>query len=302
MEASGFSYTIYDLIEDLVSEIQIANPYKVKAIAEAAVKTDKIDARTLAHILDLGYIPQTHIRSAANREQVQKLRQRLFYVKLRTQVKNRIHDLVSRLPEPMRRNCPLARDLFGKSGRRWLDSLKLPSTQDRLLQSMLKLLDSLNELVKESEGWIQELFRHDPIAQRLATIPGIGKFLAVLIRSEIDDISRFPRVEKLHAYAGLVNTTSSSGGKTHHGKLLKNCNHILKWGLVEAVWPAIQADYHLDQIYRQKTKQKHINVARCIVAKHILSIVYCVWLEDRNYLPQPPLSKNYLNRTALINS
>lgn len=64
---------------------------------------------------------------------------------------------------------------------------------------------------------------------------------------------------------------------------------------------AIQTDQELDRIYRYKTKHTHINVARCLVAKRILILVYHVWSEDRNYLPVKPLSKNYSNKATLIN-
>jgi transposase len=295
LEASSHSYMVYDLIEDLVSEIQIANPSEVKAIANAAIKTDKIDAQTLAMLLSADIIPKTHIRNKDNRSIIQQLHQRMFLVRMRTRVKNRIHSLINNQSEEIRKDCPSKRDLFGKSGRYWLDNAPFPETDAKMLKSMLILLDALSELIKQSDGWVKELYNADPIAQRLATIPGIGKFLAVLIRNEIDDISRFNNVKKLHAYAGLVPSTHSSGGKTRHGKLVKNCNHILKWGLIEAVWPSIQADHWLNRIYRAKKKHKHTNIARTVVAKNILTIIYNVWNQNRNYFPVKPLSDN--NRT-----
>lgn len=292
LEASSYSYLVFDLIEDLVSEIQIANPSKVRIIAESSIKTDKIDALTLARLLSANYIPQTYIRGLDNRSVIGQLHQRMFLVRSRTRVKNRIHSFLDRQPEDVRRDCPLKRDLFGKAGRRWLDHVVLPAAEDKMLKNMLRFLDSHDALIKESDGWIKELYQSDPVAQRLAAIPGIGKFLAVLIRHEIDDIIRFRNVKKLHAYAGLVPTTKSSGGKTFHGKLVKNCNHILKWALIEAVWPAIQGDAWLKSMYLKKKKHKHYNIARTLVAKNILTLVYKVWTENRDYLPVKPLSNN----------
>jgi len=296
LEASSYSYMVFDLIEDLVSEIQVANPSKVRAIADAFIKTDKIDARTLAQLLSANYIPQTHVRSQENRSVIRQLHQRMFLVRSRTRVKNRIHSFLDSQPESVRRDQPRSRDLFGKAGRRWLDSVVLPEAEDKMLKNMLLFLDTHDALIKESDGWIKELYLDDPVAQRLATIPGIGKFLAVLIRNEIDDISRFRDVKKLHAYAGLVPTTKSSGGKTRHGKLVKNCNHTLKWALIEAVWPSIQGDAWLKSMYLKKKKHKHYNIARTLVAKNILTLVYKVWTENRNYLPVKPLSNNAVVR------
>jgi transposase len=63
----------------------------------------------------------------------------------------------------------------------------------------------------------------------LKTIPGIGEFFARLIDAEIDDISPFRNAKKLAAYAGLVPSTYSSGGKTYHGKIIKQGNRWLRW-------------------------------------------------------------------------
>ncbi|PSS56815.1 IS110 family transposase, partial [Ensifer sp. NM-2] len=71
----------------------------------------------------------------------------------------------------------------------------------------------------------------------LKTIPGIGEFFARLIDAEIDDVSRFRNPKKLAAYAGLVPSTYSSGGKTFHGKIIKQGNKWLRWAFVEAVTP-----------------------------------------------------------------
>ncbi len=83
----------------------------------------------------------------------------------------------------------------------------------------------------------------------MKTIPGIGEFFARLIDAEIDDISRFRNPKKLAAYAGLYRLPISSGGKTFHGKIIKQGNKWLRWAFVEAVTPAIASDAQLRARY-----------------------------------------------------
>jgi transposase len=71
--------------------------------------------------------------------------------------------------------------------------------------------------------------------RRLRTIPGIGKFFAWLIDAEIDNIARLRNAKKLAAHAGLVPSTCASGGKTWHGRIIKQGNKCLRWAFVEAV-------------------------------------------------------------------
>jgi len=79
------------------------------------------------------------------------------------------------------------------------------------------------------ESSLVQLKENDEIVEHLKTILGIGEFFAMLIRHEIDKIERFPTSNKLCAYAGLVPSTYSSGGKTYHGSIIKQGNKYLRW-------------------------------------------------------------------------
>jgi len=80
----------------------LAHPLKVKAIAEAKIKTHTIDAGTLAHFLRANLIPETYVVSKASREVKNVLRHRMFCARVKTMVENRIHALIHRHPETTR--------------------------------------------------------------------------------------------------------------------------------------------------------------------------------------------------------
>lgn len=93
----------------------MAHPFKVKLIAEARIKTDTIDATTLAHLLRLDYLPTAYIPLREVRE---ILRHRAKLVVTRTVVKNRIHALLTE--NGVRHGFS---DLFGRRGASsWRDS------------------------------------------------------------------------------------------------------------------------------------------------------------------------------------
>ena len=87
---------VYDLFESLASvkQVVLAHPPRVKAIAAAEIKTDKIDARILAQLLRVGMIPEVYILPKEVRILKDIVRFRAFVVKIKTMVKNRIHDLL----------------------------------------------------------------------------------------------------------------------------------------------------------------------------------------------------------------
>jgi len=90
---SNWSKT-YQLLKNLVEEVILAHPLKVKAIASARIKTDAIDSRILAELLMADLVPQAHLRKAENRVKQRVIRHKAFMIVMRTRVKCRIHDLV----------------------------------------------------------------------------------------------------------------------------------------------------------------------------------------------------------------
>ena len=88
-------YEILERIEN-VEEIILANPYKVKLISEAQIKTDKIDARKLALLLRLNVVPACYVPSRHTRDRKEVIRQRIFWVRERTRVRSRVHKIIAR--------------------------------------------------------------------------------------------------------------------------------------------------------------------------------------------------------------
>lgn len=200
LEATRNWMVMYDWLEDLVEEVKLAHPLKVKLIAEAKIKTDKIDARALAHLLRTDLVPEAYVASPQAREVRSVLRQRMFFVRLRTMVKNRIGVLLDRYPD-LSAQRPTA-ELFSQQALAWLKALTLKDTDRKLLDEDLTLLKELDRHIAQSEDLIEALANGDRRVHLLETIPGIGRFFAVLIAYELDDITRFRHEKKLFSSLG----------------------------------------------------------------------------------------------------
>jgi transposase len=113
VEATCNTHAIVKLIAPRVARVVISNPMKTRAIAEARVKTDKVDAAILAQLLAADYLPPVWMpdeRTQALRRQVAR---RAHIVRQRTRLKNQVQAILQRnlVPKP-----PVA-DLFGIKGR-----------------------------------------------------------------------------------------------------------------------------------------------------------------------------------------
>jgi transposase len=167
----------------------------------------------------------------------------------------------------------------------WMRSVELPQADRFILDGELTTLEHLTAQIRRAEKMLARVGSRDPRVERLQTIPGIGPFFAMLLVSEIDEIGRSRGPAKLHAYAGLVPSTHSSGGRTYHGRIIKTSNKYLRWAMVEAVWPAIRKDPDVYRYYRRLARRKGANTAKVATARRLLSIVYRVWKEERSYIP-----------------
>jgi transposase len=120
--------------------------------------------------------------------------------------------------------------------------------------------------------------------QIIQSIPGQGPILASLVATETDRIERFRSCQRYTSYAGLAPTTHSSGGKTHMGRMMFQCNRWLKWAFIEAAWVAVGCSSYFGGLYRYHlSRGKKANAAITIVARRMCRIVYQLLQEDRLY-------------------
>lgn len=297
VEASRTWGVMYDLLEGLdgMESVTLAHPQKVRAIAAAKIKTDKIDAETLAQLLRVNLIPAAHIPGRETRAFKEMIRQRVFLVRLRTRLKNRIHVLLDRRRIP----GPSVSDLFGKRGTDYLRQLKLSGVDGEILRENLHLLETLNQLIKEAERDIQRLIGDDPRVTVLRTVPGLGPTLAAVVAMEIDDIRRFATAAKLASYAGLVPSTYGSGGKVYHGRLLPMRNKWLRWAFVEAAWVAMRSSPYCKTFFEVRKRNKGPHTAAIALARRLSEIVWHVLTDGRAYEERPvPARRTRMKKRA----
>src|SRR5690349_5954978 len=169
LEATGNSDAIANLLTPLVGRVVVSNPSKTRAIAEAKVKTDKVDARILAQLLAADFLPPVWLPDERTRGLRRQVTRRAQLVRQRTRIKNQVHAILAHNLVP----TPPMSDLFGKTGRYWLGQQPLPADERSNVAALLWQLDFhaqelaivTRELAAEALG--------DPVVKRLMTIPGV---------------------------------------------------------------------------------------------------------------------------------
>lgn len=278
-------YYYADLIENLGVDVHLAHPMRVKAIASARIKTDKIDASVLADLLRSNLLPEAYFSPREVRGWKEQCRFRASLVNLRTQVKNKIHAILFK--HSLRHNFS---NLFGKGGRNWLQSLSLKEPFQSNLNRYLALLDQITVLIELSETDIENTVTNHKQANLLVSIPGISYCSALTIMAEIGDINRFKSCKQLQSYAGLVPSTYSSGDKQIHGRITKQGSKWLRWIMVEAAHHQLRCKRipGFGSYYNAKKKLKGSKTATVATARKLLAVVWRLLKDDRPFEMTPP--------------
>src|SRR4051795_13210023 len=199
LEATGNTWAIATLLASRAGRVVVSNPAKTRAIAEAKVKTDKVDAEILAQLLAADYLQamwRPDPATAALRRQVLR---RAHIVRQRTRLKNQVHAILHRNLIP---RCPAA-DLFGKKGRAWLAEQELPADELAAATALLRQLDFHAEELRLIDAELGRVALASAEVRRLMTIPGVDATVALSIVAAVGDFARFSTPEKLVRYRGL---------------------------------------------------------------------------------------------------
>jgi transposase len=269
---------IHDRLEEHGFEVALSNPAKTRFIAEAKIKTDKVDARTLAGLLRADMLPTCYVPGEELRSRRELLRHRLNLVKIRTEVKNRIHSLLDKHGLRMPGTTP-----FSKGNIAWLRGLSLGFMDDAILRSDLSLLDTVDVQVELIEGKIAALAAEERRVRLLMTMTGVGYFTAMLVLSEVGDIGRFHSDKAFASWMGLAPSVHQSGERTRIGGVSGPGNKRLRWVMVECAQAAVRYDPRFRGLYERLLRRRGAGCAVVAVAHEMARVLFFMLSRDEPY-------------------
>jgi transposase len=258
-----------DVLQDAGYELHLAHPMRTKAIASARVKTDAVDARTLAHLLRADLLPEAYIAPRELRDLRDLLRHRVALTRMRTSLKNRVSAVLAKngIATPYS-------DMFGVGGMRFLAELELREAARRRLDSTLALVGDFTREIEQTGREIDARAEQDPYVEVLCQIRGIGRYIAMLVIAEVGDIGRFATARRLCSWAGLTPTVRSSDGRARLGHISRQGSPPLRWALVEAAQHAARGGGPLRADYERIAKRRGKAVAKVAIARKILTLCF----------------------------
>jgi transposase len=288
LEVTTHCWAVVRALEPFVARVAVSNPMATKAIAKAKVKTDKVDAAVLAHLLRLNYLPEVWQPDPATRSLREWTARRSRVVSQRTAVINRVRStLAQRLL-----HCP--NDMTSHAARDWIAAQQVDADTCWLLESDLRLMDSLQAELDAMDKLLAKRGYVDPRVKLLMTLPGVSQHAAQALLAAIGDISRFPDADSLASYLGLVPSTRQSASHCYHGHITKQGRGHTRSMLIQASHSMRANPGPLGYFFRRLQKRKPYSVAVVAVAHKLALLAWHLLTKGEPYryaIPQTTKTK-----------
>lgn len=296
IEVTGNSAAVERILRPHVKRVAVANPRLVRAIAYARVKTDKVDAATLAKLYAAGFLPEVWVADEDTYSRRRQVAERTGVLEQLVRIKGRMKAILHANLIP-----PYKGHLFGKAGQRWLDGLPLPAEERGILRRLITELERVSHQLTEIDKVLAQQALDDPRALRLMTIPGVSSVLASTVLASIGDIARFPSPDKLSSYFGLTPRIRQSGDHPpRHGRISKQGNGDARKMLVEAAWSAKTAPGPLRAFFNRIQKRHGGAAAAVATARKLAVMIWHLLSSGKEYAyARPAFTAMKLRKVAL---
>jgi transposase len=281
IESTTNAWHVYDLLSPLVERVVVANPIRVKQIAQARVKTDIRDTLILARLLAANLVPEVWVPPAHVRELRQLLSQRRQLVETHTQIVNRMHSVAHRHHLKHERG-----KRFNERNTAWQKDKRLSKLEQFQLKLEMENRAYIEKQISRIGKEVAKMSHRKPWAQDMAylmQLPGFGVITAMTVLAAIGEIQRFASARHLASYSGLTPGLEQSGTKYRERGVTKEGRKELRWALVEVAQRAVKSDPVWKTRFQEMQKRMHRNQAIVAVARRLLELVWYVLTRRQPY-------------------
>jgi transposase len=286
---AGFSgFWAHDQLREQGVDCIVVHPADVPTTnKERTTKRDRTDCHKLARSLRNGELKGIYVPSQSKLEDRSLVRTRQSMVRKQTRCKNQIKSLLFfygiNLPEE------LIYSHWSEKVLRWMEDLRLKRTSgDSALKAHLEELKQLKRIIASINRSILLLSREEEYrdsVRRLKTVPGISTLTAMILLTELSDLTRFATLDHLASYVGLIPDTKASGETEHVGNMTHRRNSQLRAVLIEAAWVAARKDPVLLQAFHDYGQRMRKTKAIIKIARKLLNRIRYVLKNQAEYVP-----------------
>ena len=263
-------------------EVRIMPPSYVKPYVKRG-KTDAADAEAICEAVTRPTMRFVPVKSAERQAALLDHKTRDFLVRQRTQLVNTIRAHLSEFGIVMAKGIHNVDRLLEAS-------TELPEATRPAVDLLADQLRQTQEKIDDLTARIEAAQKTDPLARRLATIPGIGAITASAIAATTPEVDTFRSARDFAAWLGLTPQPHSSGGKERLGRISKAGNRYLRRLLYLGAMAQISARRRggpgTDWLWRMLQK-KPVKVVAVALANRMARVVWALIRTGESYRASP---------------
>jgi len=275
------TYNWYWLVDGLQANgygARLANPAAMQQYNGLKNTDDETDAFFLTEMSRLGILPEGHIYPKEERSVRDLLRRRLLLVRQRTAHILSFQNLIAR-----ERGEQISSNGIQKL---WPNEVARFFDDERLVlmgQTNIEMIRFLTKHVRRIEKVVLDAVKLRPEYEKLLTVPGIGKILALTIMLETGDINRFKKVGNYSSYSRCVKSSRTSNEKNKGENNRKNGSRYLNWAYIEAANFIRRYCPEAKRWHQRKTARSKQVVATKALASKICKACYFIMRDQEDF-------------------
>jgi transposase len=286
LEAGTHSPWISRLLIAIGHETLVANPRKLRLIAESDAKHDRADAHLLARLAHVGptLLSPIHIRSAQTQHDLTLIRAREVAVQTRTKIVNAVRGMVKATGHRLPASATLTFAQKATDG--------CPEVLRSALLPLIRLVQTLTDDIAAYDRLVVEKARAYPDTQAIQTIHGVGALTALAFVLVLNnDRARFRRSRDVGCYLGLKPKQRDSGMRSPELGITKAGDPLIRRLATQSA-QYILGPFGRDSALRRwglvlasrggKNAKKRAVVA---VARKLVVLMHRIWITQETYDP-----------------
>ena len=281
MEAGPLSEWLVRGLAAVGIEVVLMETRQVRAALSAMiVKTDRKDARGMAHLLRTGWLQLVHVKTADARELRTMLSARATLVARLKDIENSVRGLLRgfglRLPKALRgRWEPAVREL-----------LEGYTSLSQILEPLLAAREALRDQLIRSDKRVRDAAKTDTICRRLMSAPGVGSIVALTFRAAVDQPERFRSSKQVGACFGLTPRKYQSGETDRDGASSRAGDPAVRVALFEAahvILTRVSAWSSLKALAMNVAKRRGAKRAKVALARKLGLVLHRMWVDETDF-------------------
>ena len=271
-------YWLVDGLMDNGYQVHLANPAAIEQYEGIKNTNDETDTFFLIELKRLGVLPTGYIYPQEIRPVRDLLRRRMILVQQRTAHILSYQSLVAR-----QSGQAISANKVGKLRVEDLAEIYEDPNLRLMGETSIDVIRFLTGKIRVLEKKIEEQSRLTPAYEKLLTVPGIGKILALTIMLETGPIGRFADVGRYTSYCRCVRARGWSNGKAKSTHNRKNGNRYLSWAYVEAANFIRRYCPEAKSWYQRKAAKTNVVVATKALSSKLAKACYFIMRDQVDF-------------------